>query len=29
MLWEEKITDFFDEFNVTDVNQEIILEYLA
>jgi len=26
MLWEEKITDFFDEFNVTDVNREIILE---
>ena len=28
MLWEEKITEFLDEFNVTDVNREIILEYL-
>ena len=24
MLWEEKITEFLDEFNVTDVNREII-----
>ena len=28
MLWEEKITEFLDDFNVTDVNREIILEYL-
>ena len=28
MLWEDKITEFLDEFNVTDVNREIILEYL-
>ena len=28
MLWEEKITEFLDDFNVTDVNREIIIEYL-
>src|SRR5665647_1768934 len=28
MLWEEKISEFLDEFNVPDVNREIILEYL-
>ena len=28
MLWEEKITEFLDDFNVPDMNREIILEYL-